>query len=108
MRKVLSLVVVFILALAACGCQNTKSKAPEGTLIGGVLGAASGAEQTAVQAEGGTQMSILQVVELSKQGAPDDVIIDKIKKSNSKFSLTGEDIDYLKKQGISQKVIDAM
>lgn len=150
MKRVLSLLVVCSFVLLACGCQNTKSKAPEGTLIGGVLGAAAGAGigslsgnagvgagigaavgaisggiigsqiekkppqepaaqlGAAVQDTSATQMSILQVIELSKQGTPDDVIIDRIKKSNSKFNLTSEDIDYLKKQGISQKVIDAM
>lgn len=61
-----------------------------------------------VQDANATQMSILQIIELSKQGTPENIIIDKIKKSNSKFSLTQEDVDYLKKQGVGQKVIDVM
>jgi len=95
-----------------------------GAAVGAAIGATGGAlvgaqiDKKPAQAETGeakatadpntTQMSILQVIELSKQGTPDSVIIDKIKKSNSKFILTQEDINYLKKQGVSDKIIDAM
>lgn len=54
------------------------------------------------------QMTILQIVELTKQGANENVIIDKIRLSNSKFNLTSDDINYLKQQGVSQNVINAM
>ena len=42
MRKALSLALVMVLAGTLCGCQNTKSRAVEGAVIGGVLGAAAG------------------------------------------------------------------
>lgn len=97
----------------------------EGAGIGAAVGAVAGGligsqiekkpAQTTVPNQNPTQetlqnqeVSVLQVIELSKQGTPDDVIIDKINKTNSKFKLSAEDINYLKKQGISQKVIDAM
>ncbi len=70
--------------------------------------AAAATQTTTADRNEAAQVSILQVVELSKQGTPDNVIIDKIKKSNSKFNLTQEDVNYLKNQGVSQKVIDAM
>jgi outer membrane lipoprotein SlyB len=54
------------------------------------------------------QMSIQQVVELTKQGIHEDVIIDKMRLSNSRFVLTGDDTQYLKQQGVSEKVINAM
>jgi len=63
---------------------------------------------TAQQPANPNQMSILQVVELTKQGTAENVIIEKIRTSNSKFTLTPADVEYLKKEGVSQKVIDAM
>lgn len=136
---------------SALGCQNAKTRAPEGAVIGGVLGAAAGgiighqsgnalagagigaaagavtgavigsqinkpgqpAETAqpvtvATQAQNPNQMTIQQVVDLAKQGVNEDVIIDKIRMSNSKFSLTADDLQYLKQQGVSQKVIDLM
>ena len=54
------------------------------------------------------QMFLQQVVDLSKQGVNEDVIVDKIRLTNSKFTLTAADIDYLKQQGVSQKVINVM
>jgi hypothetical protein len=53
-------------------------------------------------------MAVQQIVDLSKQGVNEEVIIDRIRLSNSKFNLATSDIDYLKQQGVSQKVIDAM
>ena len=93
----------------------------EGAAIGAVAGALGGAliggqmnkkntQQAAsgTQAAGPNQMSLQQIVDLSKQGVNEAVIIDKINLSNSKFNLTQADIDYLKQQGVTQKVIDAM
>jgi len=54
------------------------------------------------------QVSVQQVLEFTRQGVNEDVIIDKIKLTNSKFNLTQVDIDYLSQQGVSQKVISAM
>jgi len=94
----------------------------QGALIGGVVGALGGAlvgsniqkqpqqqqsEQPA-QTSNYSQMSIQQIVDLSKQGVNEEVIADRIKMSNSKFNLSPGDIDYLKGQGVSPKVISAM
>ena len=54
------------------------------------------------------QISLQQIIDLSKQGAHEDVIIDKIRLTGSKYSLSAQDIDYLKQQGVSLKVINAM
>ena len=88
----------------------------EGALIGGVVGAAGGAAvgsqiekpQQNPQAVNPAQLSMGKIVELTKQGVSSDEIINKIKATNSKYSLTGEDIDYLKKQKVSERVIEAM
>ncbi len=90
-----------------------------GALIGGAVGAGAGAlvgaqidkpttaiAQTPVQAQ--AQLTIQQVVDLTKQGATGDEIIAKIKATNSKYSLTADDAAYLQKQGVSQRVIEAM
>lgn len=88
--------------------------AAAGGLIGGQMPreqqAATEAQATAApqQAANPNQMSILQVVELSKQGVAENVIIEKIRTTNSKFTLVPADVEYLKKEGVNQKVIDAM
>lgn len=60
-----------------------------------------------IQPENG-QLSVEQIVEMTKQGAKDDEIIAKIHTTNSKFNLSAEGVNYLKQQGVSQKVIDVM
>lgn len=89
--------------------------AVQGALIGGALGAGGGAAvgsqinkpNQSIQAQTAT-LSMAQIVNLSKQGTSSEEIINRIKTTNSKFSLTAEDINYLKKQGVSQRVIEAM
>jgi uncharacterized protein YcfJ len=152
MRKTFFVLLCVCIGLLGLGCQNTKSRAPEGAIIGGVVGAAAGGiighqshsagEGVAIGAAAGAltgaligaqiarpgqkeqaqgsqpaaaqaapspnQMTLQQIADLSKQGVNESVIIDKIRLTNSKFNLTANDIDYLKNQGVSQKVIDAM
>ncbi|MCU0666557.1 MAG: glycine zipper domain-containing protein [Candidatus Omnitrophica bacterium] len=92
-----------------------------GALIGAAVGAAAGGavgsqiEKPAAKdamasapAVSVGQMSILEVIDLAKSKTPDDIIIDKIKKTGSKFNLKPEDVTYLQAQGVSQAVIDAM
>lgn len=135
--------LVFILVVS--GCQNAQSRAGEGAVIGGLLGATAGgiighqshhggegaaiglaagaltgaivgsqvpksgqAAQQAPQGNNPNQMNMQQVVDLSRQGINEDVIIDKIRLTNSRFNLTANDLDYLKQQGVSEKVIDVM
>ena len=133
---------VSLLALAA-GCESNKTRIAEGSVIGGVVGAAAGgiighqmgrgAEGAVIGATAGAAggaligaqiekpekkeavvepataaLTVSEVVDMSKQGVSESIILDKIKSTNSKFTLTQQDIDYLKKQGVSQKVIDAM
>jgi len=96
-----------------------------GALIGGAVGAGAGAlvgaqidKPNAKQpaASGGAiaqsspagQVTVQQVVDLTKQGSTGDAIIAKIKATNSRYTLTQDDINYLKSQGVSQRVIEAM
>jgi uncharacterized protein YcfJ len=92
-----------------------------GALIGGAIGAIGGAlvgnqiqKQPQQQAQqparvaNANQMAMQEIVDMSKQSVNEDVIVDRIRMSNSRFSLSPSDVDYLKSQGVSQKVISAM
>lgn len=99
------------------GLEGAGIGAAAGAVLGGVIGSqidkpgqknqatATPANQ---QASSANQMSLQQIVDLTKQGAHEDVIIDKIRLTNSKYNLTADDITYLKNNGVSQKVINAM
>ena len=94
----------------------------EGAAIGAAAGAVTGAiigNQTGTPGQAATpaqttptisanQMSMQQIVDLTKQGVNEAVIIDRIRMSNSRFNLTTDDISYLKQRGVSLKVIDVM
>ena len=82
----------------------------QGALIGGAVGALGGAlagsqmqkqpaQQQAPaasqQASNPNQMSISQIVDLAKQGVHEDVIVDRIRLTNSKYQLSQADVDYL-------------
>lgn len=54
------------------------------------------------------QISLQQIVDLSQQGVDENVIIDKIRLTNSRYSLDQADISYLQQKGVSQKVVDVM
>jgi len=88
----------------------------QGAAIGGAVGAGTGAvvgsqikkpvKDTSTQVSG--QLTIQQIVDLTKQGVSSDEIITKIKAANSKYVLTADDLGYLQKQGVSQRVIETM
>jgi uncharacterized protein YcfJ len=89
----------------------------QGAIIGGVVGALGGAlagsqiqkqPQQQAQVNNPSQMAIQQIVDMSKQGVNEDVIVDRIRMSNSRFSLSPSDVEYLRGQGVTQKVISAM
>lgn len=65
---------------------------------------------TAVNFRGQTGEDITndRVIEMSKMGLDDDIIIAKIKTGHPRFSLTDHDMMVLKKGGVSGKVIAAM
>jgi len=98
--------------------KNRDKGRTEGAIIGGAVGALTGAlagsqmQKQPAQAPGAAvnqnQMSIQQIVNMSSQGVNEDVIVDRIRLTNSKFNLTPDDINYLRQNGVSQKVINAM
>jgi uncharacterized protein YcfJ len=88
----------------------------QGAAIGGAVGVGTGAvvgaqikkPTQATQAQASTQITMQQIVDWSKSGVSSDEIISKIKAANPKYSLTADDISYLKNQGVSQRVIETM
>jgi uncharacterized protein YcfJ len=94
---------------------ETGEGAALGAGAGALVGALAGSQvqkqpqgNAAVQPANPNQISVLQVIELTRQGVHEDVIVDRIRLTNSRFSLSASDVDYLKSQGVSQKVIMAM
>lgn len=146
MKKIFVLILCLGLVSLLIGCQSEKSRAVEGAVIGGALGAGGGyaigkqshhgaegagigaavgalagaviGSQIAKPGQGQTasqpaavnpnQMSVQQIIDLSRQGINENVIIDKIRLTNSKFNLTAADVNNLRQQGVSQRVIDVM
>ncbi len=96
----------------------------EGALIGGAVGATGGAvagaqiekpnatartsTTTPSAAAATTHVSMEQVADWTKAGLTTDDIIAKINASGSTYSLTADDISYLRSKGVSERVIDAM
>ncbi len=88
----------------------------EGAAIGGAVGAGTGAvvgaqinkPTTDTQNQASTQITIQQIVNWTNQGVSSDEIISRIKAANPRYSLTPDDINYLKRQGVSQRVIETM
>lgn len=109
-------------AAAGAGIGSLSGNAGAGAGIGAAVGVLSGAaigsqinkpgtgQQAAApgQTANPNQMSAQQIIDMSKQGVNEAVIIDKIQLSNSKFNLTTAEVDNLRQQGVSQKVIDVM
>jgi uncharacterized protein YcfJ len=88
----------------------------QGAAIGGAVGAGGGAIAGAqikkpaqdTQSQASVQLTMQQIVDWTKQGVSSDEIISKIKVANPKYSLSADDIGYLNKQGVSQRVIETM
>lgn len=89
---------------------------PIGAAIGATVGAVAGgligdqidkADQKAAS-NNSDHLPITSIVNMAKQGTPDDVIISEIKRTNSRYELTASIIDYLKENNVGNKVIDYM
>lgn len=126
----------FILGCESMG-ENTKRGAVGGALVGsiaggvighqsghGLAGAAIGAGVGAVTGgiigdridarskdqimTSGEKLGISDVIVLAKSGMSDDAIIDKIARTGSVYDLSVEEIEALKKEGVSNRVVNYM
>jgi uncharacterized protein YcfJ len=84
-----------------------------GALIGSQVqkpaqGGAQSAQSQAASANNPNQMSMQQIVDLSKSGVHEAVIIDRIRMTKSTYKLSAEDVNSLKQQGVNQNVINVM
>lgn len=91
-----------------------------GVLIGGAVGAAGGAAvgsqitKNPPVMEGNStvrsieQVTIKQIVDWTQDGIPSDTIIQRIQSTHSVYALTKDDLDYLRRQGVSQRVVETM
>jgi uncharacterized protein YcfJ len=132
------LILVFVLVVCGCATNKTRvaegagiggtigaiaggiigfqSGHPlQGAAIGGAIGGGTGAvvgaqikKPTQDNLSTPVQLTMQQIVDLSKQSVSSDDIITKIKAANSKYYLTADDVAYLQKQGVSQRVIETM
>jgi phage tail tape-measure protein len=64
------------------------------------------AAATAVAAP--SKVTLQQVVDWTREGMTSDEIIVRIKATNASFYLVAEDLAFLRKEGVSQRVIDCM
>lgn len=87
-----------------------------GAAIGATVGAVAGglignewdkADQQSL-AVNPNHLTYVSIVDMAKRGMPDDAIISEIKRTNSVYELTAQIIDYLKKNKVSDRVIDYM
>ncbi|MCM8770414.1 MAG: YMGG-like glycine zipper-containing protein [Candidatus Omnitrophica bacterium] len=79
-----------------------------GALVGSQIPAQSSPTPQQTQDINPNQITIQNIIEMTKQGINDAVIIDRIQLTNSRFNLTPQDIQNLKNQGVSDTVIAAM
>jgi len=91
----------------------------EGAAIGAAVGALTGglignqmdknAQQTetvsTVTTNNAQGMTLQEIVELNKQGINDDVVVDRLRLTNTKIQLSDSDIAYLRQNKVSEKVI---
>jgi hypothetical protein len=105
------------------GHQQKGNRDLGGALIGGALGAAAGGvvgaqmpnenaapKRRVVQGDSEpiSQITMRQIVDWTQQGLSGDKIIQRISTTGSTYALTADDIGYLRKEGVSQRVIEAM
>jgi hypothetical protein len=104
--------------------KATNGKAGQGALVGGLIGAGVGGlignehdqrekEQLKAQAEAassanGSPIGMSDVIQLTKEGRSDDLIINQIRTTHSTFQLSTEDLRTLSTNGVSDRVIMEM
>jgi hypothetical protein len=107
---------------AGIGALATRGS-PGGALVGAALGAITGTvigsaqdarqdqkayAQAVVNAQAQRQMTLPEIVNMSQTKVPDQIIVNQINTSGSNFNLRGDDIIYLRQQGVSDFVISQM
>lgn len=108
-----------VLGAVAGGVIGKQShKTEQGAIIGGLLGAAAGAlvgsqvkedGQKVAAADGATaKVSLEQIIQWGREGVSDEDVISRIHEANYMPALTKDDVYYLRKESVSDRVIQAM
>jgi hypothetical protein len=80
-----------------------------GALTGGLIGnSADQADKKVAAAEAKSQLDKVGVVQMVQNHVSDEIIINQIRTGGSVFHLTGEDVVWLKSNGVSDRVIAEM
>ena len=87
------------------GWEGALIGAAAGALGGGLIGNAMDKQQQDLNPD---HISIPEVARMGADDVPDNIIIAELERTNSKYALTTEIIQYLKDNGVGDKVIDYM
>jgi len=83
-----------------------------GAVLGGLGGALIGNSQDKsipkAELDNPKQITVLNIVDMVSKEVPDDVIISEIQRTKSVYNLSAETVAYLKKNKVSDRVIDYM
>jgi len=95
------------------GIEGAAIGAGVGALSGGLIGDSIDARENKEAAEAasattGEKLGISDVIALSKAGLSDGTIISKIVATGSVYTLSVEEIELLRKEGVSSAVVNAM
>ncbi len=102
-------VALFFLVVIGAGCAAPTPPPEQGQYIKVQVGQNTvSVPWSNNQTQVSNQVTMQQIVDWTKQGVSSDEIISRIKAANPKYSLTADDIGYLKRQGVSQRVIETM
>ncbi|MCK9604160.1 MAG: hypothetical protein M0R66_07370 [Candidatus Omnitrophica bacterium] len=110
MRSICVILALFIFVVIGAGCATPTPPPPE---QGQYIKVQVGQNTVSVpwpnnQTQASNQVTMQQIVDWTKQGVSSDDIISRIKAANPRYSLTADDIAFLKRQGVSQRVIETM
>jgi hypothetical protein len=108
--------------LLGAGIGGLVGRSPGAALVGGALGAGAGLATGAVvdaahdkkvardsaRAAVANSVSLEDVAKMTQANVSDEIIIDKIRQTNVAYSLTGDQLVWLKQQGVSDRVVRAM
>lgn len=90
------------------GIEGAAIGATVGALGGGLIGNQMDKADQKAMATNPNHITYNEIIDMAKKGTPDDVIIEEIQRTKSVYNPTAEIIDYLKKNKVSNKVIDYM
>jgi hypothetical protein len=103
--------ILFFIVIVGAGCATPPPPPPEqGQYLKVQLGqnTVSVPWSNTQNLQTSAQLTMQQIVDWTKRGVSSDEIISRIRAANPRYSLTVDDIDYLNKQGVSQRVIETM